>query len=31
MVTGSDSETTFIAMVHSIQTEQEFDLENQIL
>ena len=31
MVTNSDSETRFIAMVHSIQAEKEFDLVNQIL
>ena len=31
MVTNSDSETRFIAMVHSIQTEKELNLVNQIL
>ena len=31
MVTNSDSEIRFITMVHSIQTEEEFNLMNQIL
>ena len=31
MVTNSDSENRFIKMVHSIQTEKEFNLVNQIL
>ena len=31
MVTNSDSETRFITMVLSIQTEKEFNLVNQIL
>ena len=30
-ITNSDSETWFIAMVHSIQMEKEFNLVNQIL
>ena len=31
IVTNSDSETRLITMVHSIQTEKEFNLVNQIL
>ena len=31
MVTNSDSETRLIAMVHSTQTEKEFNLVNKIL
>ena len=31
MVTNSDSDTRFITMVHSIQTEKELNLVNQIL
>ena len=31
MVTNSDSDTRFITMVHSIQTEKEFNLVNQFL
>ena len=31
IVTNSDSETRLITMVHSIQTEKEFNLMNQIL
>ena len=31
MVTNSDLETRFITMVHSIQTEKEVNLVNQIL
>ena len=31
MVINSDSETRFVAMVYSMQTEKEFNLVNQIL
>ena len=31
IVTNLDSETRLITMVHSIQTEKEFNLMNQIL